>query len=146
LSKFSKNQKIAIEYGKGPLMVLAGPGSGKTFVITNRVKYLIEKLNVLPENILVVTFSKAAALQMQERFENIAGRKRVTWGTFHSVFFNIIRKAYGYSVNQVALEDEKVEIIREIIFDKNLIKKGEDTLNTINEILSEIALVKELSG
>jgi len=82
-------------------------------------------------------------LQMQERFENIAGRKRVTWGTFHSVFFNIIRKAYGYSVNQVALEDEKVEIIREIIFDKNLIKKGEDTLNTINEILSEIALVKE---
>ncbi len=143
MSKFSKNQKIAIEYGKGPLMVLAGPGSGKTFVITNRVKYLIEKLNVLPENILVVTFSKAAALQMQERFENIAGRKRVTWGTFHSVFFNIIRKAYGYSVNQVALEDEKVEIIREIIFDKNLIKKGEDTSNIINEILSEIALVKE---
>lgn len=143
MSKFSKNQKIAIEYGKGPLMVLAGPGSGKTFVITNRVKYLIEKLNVLPENILVVTFSKAAALQMQERFENIAGRKRVTWGTFHSVFFNIIRKAYGYSVNQVALDDEKVEIIREITFDKNLVKKGEDTSNIINEILSEIALVKE---
>ena len=90
---YSKSQREAVEFGAGPMMVLAGPGSGKTFVITHRVCHLIEKQNIRPENILVVTFSKAAAVEMRERFIKLMPDKqgeRVTWGTFHSVYFQLM--------------------------------------------------------
>ena len=63
--ELSEEQKKAVEHGDGPMMVLAGPGAGKTTVITHRVKYLIEKQGVNPAQILVVTFSKAASLEMR---------------------------------------------------------------------------------
>ena len=89
----NKEQKEAIMHRDGPAMVLAGPGAGKTYVITNRVKALIDEYGVKPEQILVVTFSKAAAVEMKERFEMMTGGRRlpVRFGTFHSVFSRILR-------------------------------------------------------
>ena len=84
-------QNQAITHIDGPCLVLAGPGSGKTAVITRRTQYLIEDAGVSPENILVITFTKAAATEMKERFQiMIQGAKApCTFGTFHSVFFMI---------------------------------------------------------
>ncbi len=86
-------QQDAIEHNEGPCMVLAGPGSGKTTVITYRVKHLIENLKVDPLSILVVTFTKSAAVEMEMRCNRLFGAKSgATFGTFHSIFFNIIRR------------------------------------------------------
>ena len=63
--EYNKSQQEAISHGDGPMMVLAGPGSGKTAVITKRIQSLIEKKHIPPEQILVITFSKAAALEMK---------------------------------------------------------------------------------
>lgn len=102
----------------GPAMVLAGPGSGKTTVITHRIKNLIEKAEVRPENILVVTFTKAAAISMQKRFSTLmnGGKGRpVTFGTFHSVFYKILRKSRRYEATEILSERQKTDYIREII-------------------------------
>lgn len=71
----NEKQKEAVSYFKGPMLVLAGPGSGKTTVVTHRVKYLIENYSVIPSSILVITFTKAAANEMKERFNamNVLG-------------------------------------------------------------------------
>lgn len=102
----------------GPAMVLAGPGSGKTTVITHRIKNLIEKAEVRPENILVVTFTKAATISMQKRFSTLmnGGKGRpVTFGTFHSVFYKILRKSRRYEATEILSERQKTDYIREII-------------------------------
>ena len=62
--QFNKSQMSAIEHKDGPMLVLAGPGSGKTYTITRRIQYLIENYKVRPEEILVITFTKAAAMEM----------------------------------------------------------------------------------
>lgn len=102
----------------GPAMVLAGPGSGKTTVITHRIKNLIEKAEVRPENILVVTFTKAAAISMQKRFSTLMNGGKgqpVTFGTFHSVFYKILRKSRRYEETEILSERQKTDYIREII-------------------------------
>ena len=115
---------------------------GKTFVITNRVKYLIEEHGVAPEEILVVTFSKAAALEMQERFEQITeGRQyRVRFGTFHSVFFQILRAAYHYEAKDIVTPALKYrfleEALQETAFDV------EDRREFLEDIEKEISKVK----
>ena len=85
--QISNAQSRAIAHGNGPAMVLAGPGSGKTLVITQRTKYLIEKYGVKPQEILVITFTKAAANEMRNRFSALCKASGVTFGTFHAVFF-----------------------------------------------------------
>ena len=90
---FNEAQKRAIRHTDGPALVLAGPGSGKTTVITNRVRYLTEKVGVEPGNILVITFTRAAAREMKERIARQVGaeRARHLWmGTFHSIFLRIL--------------------------------------------------------
>lgn len=102
----------------GPAIVLAGPGSGKTTVITHRIKNLIEKAEVRPENILVVTFTKAAAISMQKRFSTLMNGGKgqlVTFGTFHSVFYKILRKSRRYEATEILSERQKTDYIREII-------------------------------
>lgn len=102
----------------GPAMVLAGPGSGKTTVIIHRIKNLIEKAEVRPENILVVTFTKAAAISMQKRFSTLMNGGKgqlVTFGTFHSVFYKILRKSRRYEATEILSERQKTDYIREII-------------------------------
>lgn len=115
---FNKSQIQAISHMDGPAMVLAGPGSGKTTVITHRIKNLIEKAEVRPENILVVTFTKAAAISMQKRFSTLMNGGKgqpVTFGTFHSVFYKILRKSRRYEATDILSERQKTDYIREII-------------------------------
>ena len=115
---FNKSQIQAISHMDGPAMVLAGPGSGKTTVITHRIKNLIEKAEVHPENILVVTFTKAAAISMQKRFSTLMNGGKgqlVTFGTFHSVFYKILRKSRRYEATEILSERQKTDYIREII-------------------------------
>ena len=113
----NKEQEEAIMHRDGPAMVLAGPGAGKTYVITNRVKALIDEYGVKPEQILVVTFSKAAAVEMKERFEMLTGGRRlpVRFGTFHSVFFQILRLAYHYEVKDIATPALKYRFLEETL-------------------------------
>ncbi len=90
-------------------MVLAGPGSGKTFTITSKISYLIRKQHVRPEDILVITFTRYAAAQMKLRFmDAMEGRHMpVTFGTFHSVYFSILKKAYSLNQENVLSGKEK---------------------------------------
>ena len=114
---FSESQEMAIAHFKGPAIVLAGPGSGKTTVITHRVKNLIQKNKVDPTKILVVTFTKAAAENMRLRFKSLmAGRSLpVSFGTFHSIFFRILRTEKDYKPDSLLSDMEKINIIKEII-------------------------------
>ncbi len=140
--QFNPAQQAAIEHFKGPCMVLAGPGSGKTAVITHRVKKLIEKYQVPPGNILVITFTKAAATEMKGRFTNLMGGKKlpVWFGTFHGIFFTILKHAYGYNGNNILRDSQKKQFFREMIEKIDL--EIEDENEFISDIESEISYVK----
>ena len=139
---FNEGQLRAIEHFKGPALVLAGPGSGKTRVITYRTKYLIEKYKVDPSNILVITFTKAAAMEMKQRFVNMTDRKYMTvsFGTFHAVFFGILRHAYGYSADNIIKEEQRNRFFKEEISHMDL--EIEDETEFIQNITGEISRVK----
>ena len=141
-SSFNKPQSEAITHGKGPALILAGPGSGKTLVITQRVKNLIEKRHIRPSNILVITFTKAAATQMKERFTILMGEGRypVTFGTFHAVFFSVLKNAYHYTAQNIIREEKKYQILYDIIHRMEL--EYEDEQEFMSGVLSEISLVK----
>ena len=141
MTNYSSNQKKAIEHGEGPLMVLAGPGSGKTFVITHRIKYLIEGPGINPAHILVVTFSRAAAKEMKDRFEKLCQKSLVTFGTFHSVFFNLLKTAYGFGSEQIASDELRYTLIKELIKRNSI--ENEDINTLAGNLLNEIALVKQ---
>ena len=141
MTNYSSNQKKAIEHGAGPLMVLAGPGSGKTFVITHRIKYLIEGPGINPARILVVTFSRAAAKEMKDRFEKLCKKSPVTFGTFHSVFFNLLKTAYGFGSEQIASDELRYTLIKELIKRNSI--ENEDINTLAGNLLNEIALVKQ---
>jgi len=114
---FSEAQLQAIRHGDGPALVLAGPGSGKTTVITNRIRYLIEEEGVNPSSILVITFTRAAAREMQARYEQMTqtGCKGPAFGTFHSVFFLILKLAYRYDAGSIVREEQRTEYIRDML-------------------------------
>lgn len=138
----NKEQKEAIMHRDGPAMVLAGPGAGKTYVITNRVKVLIDEYGVKPEQILVVTFSKAAAVEMKERFEMLTGGRRlpVRFGTFHSVFFQILRLAYHYEVKDIATPALKYRFLEETFNETGY--EVDDKKEFLSDIEKEISRVK----
>lgn len=140
--QFNEDQKKAISHGKGPAMVLAGPGSGKTLVITYRVKWLIEEVGIHPHNILVVTFTRAAAREMEERFHQFEGMQTagVMFGTFHSVFFMILRHAYRYTGNNILREEQKRAYIKSLVEEMEL--EIEDENDFYTGILGEISYVK----
>jgi hypothetical protein len=138
----NKEQEEAIMHRDGPAMVLAGPGAGKTYVITNRVKALIDEYGVKPEQILVVTFSKAAAVEMKERFEMLTGGQRlpVRFGTFHSVFFQILRLAYHYEVKDIATPALKYRFLEETFNETGY--EVDDKKEFLSDIEKEISRVK----
>lgn len=138
----NKAQEEAIRHKEGPAMVLAGPGAGKTFVITNRVKALIDECGVTPDTILVVTFSKAAAIEMKERFEAMVDGRRlpVRFGTFHSVFFQILRAAYGYEAKDIATASLKYRFLEEALCESGY--EVDDKKEFLEEIQKEISKVK----
>lgn len=140
---FNKSQIQAISHMDGPAMVLAGPGSGKTTVITHRIKNLIEKAEVRPENILVVTFTKAAAISMQKRFSTLMNGGKgqlVTFGTFHSVFYKILRKTRRYEATEILSERQKTDYIREIIGRYGI--SSNDILELSQNIINDIGNIK----
>ena len=139
---FNREQEEAITHKGGPLMVLAGPGSGKTLVITYRVKWLIENAGVHPSNILVITFTRAAAEEMKKRFFMFDGMENapVTFGTFHSIFFMILRYAYRYTAANIIREDVKRRYIKEMT--ENMELEIEDENEFLSGIINEISYVK----
>lgn len=139
--EISGAQLQAISHFSGPAIVLAGPGSGKTTVITRRVKALIEEHQVEPGRILTITFSRAAALEMERRFQALTGgRYRTNFGTFHSVFFRMLRYAYGYDASNIIQEDARQKILGQII--SEIDPEREEKEEYTEDILNEISLVK----
>lgn len=146
---FNESQLKAIGHEKGPAMVLAGPGTGKTTVITHRVKRLIEKGIAKPEKILVVTFTKAAALEMQERFEALTegkdGSYNVSFGTFHSVFYHMLKQSSISMVgNSVLTDNERYRILREIVLRLNV--DTVDVQELVRRVSDDISKVKGSYG
>lgn len=141
MNGFDDNQLKAIRHNRGPMMVVAGPGSGKTTVITYRVKNLIENHHVQPGNILVITYTRAAAEEMRSRFEKLMSHSYgVCFGTFHSVFFRILRAAYNYKNSDIVTEGEKYELIKKIINENNFNYDSQEDF--LRNIISEISFVK----
>ena len=140
----SNSQLKAINHGEGPMLVLAGPGSGKTFVMIQRVLNLIHEKHIPPDNILVISFSKASALELKQRFQreskarkicttdlaneskekyrstsNLSNesREQVNFATFHACFFHILKETYHYTSQDIITEKQKREILRTILLD-----------------------------
>lgn len=137
-------QTEAIRHKDGPMLVIAGPGSGKTTVLTKRVQTLIDDYGVNPANILVITFTKAAATEMEKRFVALTGSSkggsRVTFGTFHSVFFRILKAAYNYNVNSILKDEQKMQLLFHAV-DK-IDSRPDDINEFVNNIAGEISRVK----
>ena len=140
--KLSKIQLDAVRVTEGPALVIAGPGSGKTTVLTNRIKFLIEEHKVAPEEILVITFSKAAALEMRTRFYSMCEDSfyPVTFGTFHSVFFQIIHTQYHYNTSHILTLQKKRELMRLALKRSRIIDYPENEL--VDTLLKEVAYYK----
>ena len=181
---FNQAQMTALEHRDGPMMVLAGPGSGKTTVITHRIKRLLEA-GVDPSGILVITFTKAAATEMKERFLRLAREEdekrkqaeqraggsrtgaekpffgtadpgprrreacgtsleaagsRVSFGTFHSVFYHILKWAYRFPAGNVISGEEKRQYFKKFLDESEM--EVEDEAEFISSIINEISYVK----
>ena len=154
----SSSQLKAIKHGKGPMLVMAGPGSGKTFVIIQRILNLIQEHKVYPQNILVISFSKASTLELKERFQKQIGNiksnnnqsienpiennsinesKQVIFSTFHACFFQILKGTYHYTSHDIITEKQKRDILTTILLDpeyeiKSIAEKMEDYLQKIS--------------
>ncbi len=139
-------QKNAVEHYLGPCLVLAGPGTGKTTIIVNRIMYLIKKYKVEPESILVVTFTKAAAQEMHNRFMMLEGftnkYNQVTFGTFHSVFFKILKQYKNYKIEYLITENEKKAIIKLIV--KNMGLGFHEEGQVLEDLLNELAYIENM--
>ena len=139
---FNKSQQTAIWHKDGPMLVLAGPGSGKTAVITHRTYNLIQNYQVDASNILVITFTKAASEEMKERFLKLSKEQRtqVTFGTFHAIFFMILKHAYHFTSDNIITGEQRYQMMREIISNYQLEYKDESEF--IEGIFGEISKVK----
>lgn len=139
--EFGRTQEQAIRHRDGPMMVLAGPGSGKTTVITHRIKYLTEECKVNPSDILVITFTRAAAEEMKERFARLTGAARgVSFGTFHAIFFQILKLAYRYTAQNIVRTEQQMQFIRELAGKEEL--ELEDENEFVSSVLTEISSIK----
>ncbi len=139
---FNTEQLKAIEHGEGPALVLAGPGSGKTAVITGRTERLVKQCNIKPRRVLVITFTKAAAEEMRQRYEKEAAPDKmgVCFGTFHSVFFKILRESAGYSVNSLIKPEKRNAVVRRAY---EALKAGRSySEDDIKRLTSEISRIK----
>ncbi|SCW35912.1 DNA helicase-2 / ATP-dependent DNA helicase PcrA [Ruminococcaceae bacterium YRB3002] len=119
LEALNEEQEAAVTHLDGPILILAGAGSGKTRVITYRIAYMMKHHNVRPSNILAITFTNKAANEMRERITSLVGdSSRYIWcGTFHSIFARILRihaKLLGYTENYTILDsDESLKLVKD---------------------------------
>ncbi len=119
-SNLNEKQKEAISLELGPAMILAGPGSGKTTVLLYRIKFLIDELNISPQNILVITFTKAAADEMKQRAADILNfsAERPFFGTFHSYFYSILKRSYEYRNYSILTTKQKIHNLEKLLQEK----------------------------
>ena len=126
INNLNENQRLAVTTTEGPLLILAGAGSGKTKVLTTRIAYLIEEKNVSPYNILAITFTNKAAKEMQSRVINLVGEyaKNMQVSTFHSFGLRLLRENYdklGYDRNFVIMDsDDSLTVVKKILKEMNL--------------------------
>ncbi len=139
-------QMEAILHVNGPAMVLAGPGSGKTFVIVQRLIHLIRDCNIDPSSILVITFTKAAAIEMQQRFMKNTDSfyPEVCFGTFHSVFYQIIRRSNPNAKLKIISESDKYKLVKDILISCKTLRKLKSSSKLIDEILEDSERLKEI--
>lgn len=141
---FNKDQLKAIKHLTGPAMVIAGPGSGKTTVITNRIRYLIDSGAARPSEILVITFTAAAASEMRSRFIKLSADSPYTsepyFGTFHSIFYHFLREHPAYSNLRLAEQSECVNILKRIVL--SIIPDNTFTSDYYIYLLNEISRQK----
>lgn len=145
LSELNEQQQVAVTQTDGPVMVLAGAGSGKTRVLTYRIAYMLAIHNISPYRILALTFTNKAAAEMRERIVQLVGgemAKSVTMGTFHSVFYRILRaeaERIGYSSNITIYDtDDSKSLIKSIIKEMGLDPKQ----YTPGFVLNRISMAK----
>ena len=140
--KRNPSQLRAIAHLSGPMMVLAGPGSGKTSVIVERTAYMTREGKIPPSSVLVVTFSRAAAKEMKERFLKFTRQTStaVTFGTFHGIFYGILKQAYNLGAGNILSEDEKYTILKELTLEhgQELAQEGDFP----EDVAKEISIVK----
>ncbi|GAW32616.1 ATP-dependent helicase [Carboxydocella sp. JDF658] len=151
-------QQQAATHGRGPALVLAGPGSGKTTVITVRIAFLIRELGVSPANILTLTFNRAAKLEMEQRFRRFSGSEigyQVQFSTLHSFGNQVVRdyeNLKGKRLKRIEGDEQAVEnkrnILRKLYRELNGTNPGDEELeNLINEIgLVKNKMLTSLSG
>jgi len=126
LSHLNQQQKMAVEYVGGPILIFAGAGSGKTRVLTHKIAYLIEEKGLPPEHILAVTFTNKAASEMRERIRGILPNipsDLIKMGTFHSLCARILRKEIfrlGYTAGFTIYDQQDARtLIKKIIKELN---------------------------
>lgn len=125
LTLLNEAQRRAVTWGEGPLLVLAGPGSGKTFTVTNRILYLLEQ-GTPAEEILTVTFTREAAASMQRRFQKMSKRLYpVNFGTFHSIFYHILQKSGDLSHRKLLTISQRKQLMIPIM-KKYILRSGGD--------------------
>jgi DNA helicase-2/ATP-dependent DNA helicase PcrA len=141
----NQQQRMAVEAGEGPVLVLAGPGSGKTRVLTHRVTYLIQEMGVSPWNILAVTFTNKAAREMRHRVETLLGGRPsgLTMGTFHATCVRLLRREsdslLGYSGDFVIFDtDDQRQVAKQALRDLDL----DDKKFKPNRMLAGISAAK----
>lgn len=146
LNGLNDRQKEAVEYMDGPLLILAGAGSGKTRVLTYKIAYLLEKEIVKPWQILAITFTNKAAKEMKERVEGLIGQAaQDMWlGTFHSVCVRILKREIellGYTRDfNIFDEIDKEKVIKEVMKKLNIDEK----VYPVGLLKSEISKAKEV--
>lgn len=143
INKLNENQKRAVHHINGPCMVLAGPGSGKTRVITYRIVNMVVNNNINPKSILGISFTKASSMEMRNRAISLSHDTRlnsVTYGTFHSVFFRILRFFEKYDLDCILDEKSKKFAIKGIL--KNLNVENAEDDDFIISVINEISYVK----
>lgn len=140
LQNLNKEQQAAIQHTEGPLLIMAGAGSGKTRVLTHRIAYLIEEKYVNPYNILAITFTNKAAREMQERVKDLIGTtSEGMWvSTFHSMCVRILRRhieSIGYSKNFTILDQsDQLTVVKQVVKDLNLDPKQYNDRTMLNHI------------
>ena len=143
IDNLNENQKMAVEHIDGPCMVLAGPGSGKTRVITHRIANMVVNKDIKPTSILAISFTKASSVEMKNRALSLSQdykMNKVTYGTFHSVFFRILRFFVKYDIDSILDERSKRLSLKGIL--KSLNVENADDDETVGQVINEISYVK----
>lgn len=143
IDKLNENQLKAVNHLDGSCMVLAGPGSGKTRVITYRIANMVVNKNIKPTSILAISFTKASSIEMKNRALSLSNdfrMNKVTYGTFHSVFFRILRYFENYNIESILDEKTKRIGLKNILKGLNIENADDD--ETIGQVINEISYVK----